>query len=93
MGKDRNGYFTIYLPLLVFCCLFIFWQLKLQRKPFIFQLFKKKNIETTQPRCWLSVKVFGNEVSVFSCEDIYSEINQLSLSMAELAVKLLKVSA
>lgn len=35
--------------------------------------------------------MFGNELSVVTCEDLYNEIDQLSLSVAGLAVKLLKV--
>lgn len=57
----------------------------------IFQLFGRRRTEERSPRCWVGVKVFGNELSVFTCEDLYSQINQLSLSMAGLAVKLLKV--
>ncbi|XP_030607400.1 uncharacterized protein LOC115795564 [Archocentrus centrarchus] len=43
-----------------------------------------------RPSCWIGVKVFGNELSVFTCEDLHNQINQVSLSMAGLAVKLLK---
>lgn len=39
----------------------------------------------------MGVKVFGNELSLFTCEDLYNEMDQLSLSVAGLAVKLLKV--
>ena len=49
-------------------------------------------MEENMPKCWVGVKVFGNELSVFTCEDLYNQINQLSLSAAGLAVKLLKVS-
>lgn len=49
-------------------------------------------MEENLPKCLVGVKVFGNELSVFTCEDIYNQINQLSLSAAGLAVKLLKVS-
>lgn len=35
--------------------------------------------------------MFGNELSVLTCEDLYKEMDQLSLSAAGLAVKLLKV--
>lgn len=45
----------------------------------------------TSPRCWVGVKVFGNELGVFTCEDLNNHINQMSLSLAGLAVKLLKV--
>ncbi|KAK2822136.1 hypothetical protein Q5P01_022201 [Channa striata] len=53
-------------------------------------LFGRKKLEEDSPRCWVGVKVFGNELSVFTCEDLYNQINQLSLSVAGLAVKLLK---
>ncbi|KAJ0011751.1 hypothetical protein NQD34_012726 [Periophthalmus magnuspinnatus] len=46
------------------------------------------NKKTSHQNCWLSIKVFGNEV--FSYEDIYNEINQLCLSVTELAIKPLK---
>ncbi|KAJ3594613.1 hypothetical protein NHX12_003920 [Muraenolepis orangiensis] len=42
------------------------------------------------PRCWVGVKVFGNEISAFTCDDLLAQFNQLSLSVAGLAVKLLK---
>lgn len=58
----------------------------------LFQLFGSRKMEDNVPKCWVGVKVFGNELSVFTCEDLYSQINQLSLSAAGLAVKLLKVS-
>lgn len=58
---------------------------------FLFQLFGSRRTETSRPRCWIGVKVFGNEISVFTCEDLYKEMDQLSLSVAGLAVKLLKV--
>ncbi|KAF7669802.1 hypothetical protein LDENG_00124500 [Lucifuga dentata] len=50
----------------------------------------RRKAEADQPRCWVSVKVFGNELSVFSCDDLDTQMNQLSLNMAGLAVKLLK---
>ncbi|XP_037642433.1 uncharacterized protein LOC119498040 [Sebastes umbrosus] len=53
-------------------------------------LFGRRRTEENRPRCWVGVKVFGNELSVFTCEDLYSQIDQLSLSVAGLAVKLLK---
>lgn len=55
------------------------------------QLFGKRPTDENRPKCWVGVKVFGNELSVFTCDDLYSQINQLSLSVAGLAVKLLKV--
>lgn len=58
---------------------------------FLFQLFGSRKTETSRLKCWISVKVFGNELSVVTCEDLYNEIDQLSLSVAGLAVKVLKV--
>lgn len=55
------------------------------------QLFGRRKTEQNRPKCWVGVKVFGNELSVFTCEDLYNQVNQLSLSAAGLAVKLLKV--
>ncbi len=57
----------------------------------LFQLFAGRRTEENRPRCWVGVKVFGNELSAFTCEDLYNQMNQLSLSAAGLAVKLLKV--
>ncbi|XP_024908126.1 uncharacterized protein LOC112486278 [Cynoglossus semilaevis] len=34
--------------------------------------------------------MFGNEIAIFTCEDLHDQINQISLSLAGLAVKLLK---
>lgn len=48
-------------------------------------------MKANRPKCWIGVKVFGNELSVLTCEDLYDEMDQLSLSAAGLAVKLLKV--
>nr|XP_033505718.1 uncharacterized protein LOC117271565 [Epinephelus lanceolatus] len=53
-------------------------------------LFGTRRTEENRPKCWVGVKVFGNELSVFTCEDLYRQIDQLSLSMAGLAVELLK---
>ncbi|CAG5896969.1 unnamed protein product [Menidia menidia] len=53
-------------------------------------LFGRRKTEDNRLKCWLGVKVFGNEVSVFTCDDIYHQIDHVSLSMAGLAVKLLK---
>lgn len=55
------------------------------------QLFGRKKMDENMPNCWVGVKVFGNELSMFTCEDLYNQINQVSLSMAGLAVRLLKV--
>jgi hypothetical protein len=38
------------------------------------------------------VKVFGNEISVFTCDDLHTQFNQLSMTVAGLAVRLLKVA-
>lgn len=57
----------------------------------LFQLFGSRRAEESGPDCWVGVKVFGSELSVFTCADLYDQINQLSLSVAGLAVKLLKV--
>lgn len=51
----------------------------------------RKKMDANMPNCWVGVKVFGNELSMFTCEDLYNQINQVSLSMAGLAVRLLKV--
>ncbi|XP_069367779.1 uncharacterized protein [Paralichthys olivaceus] len=53
-------------------------------------LFGRRRTEENRPKCWVGVKVFGNELSFFTCDDLYDRINQLSLSVAGLAVKLLK---
>ncbi|XP_042083292.1 uncharacterized protein LOC102293428 [Haplochromis burtoni] len=50
----------------------------------------RKKMDANMPNCWVGVKVFGNELSMFTCEDLYNQINQVSLSMAGLAVRLLK---
>lgn len=57
----------------------------------LFQLLGRRRAEANRPKCWIGVKVFGNELSVLTCEDLYEGIHQLSLSAAGLAVKLLKV--
>lgn len=57
----------------------------------LFQLLGRRRTEANRPKCWIGVKVFGNELSVLTCEDLYEEMDQLSLSAAGLAVKLLKV--
>ncbi|XP_045070322.1 uncharacterized protein LOC121534786 [Coregonus clupeaformis] len=53
-------------------------------------MFSGGRLEEARPRCWLGVKVFGNELSVVTCDDLYSQIKELSLSMAGVAVRLLK---
>ncbi|XP_063741934.1 apolipophorins [Eleginops maclovinus] len=53
-------------------------------------LFGRRRSEENRPQCWVGVKVFGNELSVFTCEDLYNQLDHLSLSVTGLAVKLLK---
>ncbi|KAM7379044.1 hypothetical protein PAMP_004619 [Pampus punctatissimus] len=53
-------------------------------------LFGRRKMEKNMPKCLVGVKVFGNELNVFTCGDLYNQINQLSLSAAGLAVRLLK---
>ncbi|XP_034558816.1 apolipophorins-like [Notolabrus celidotus] len=53
-------------------------------------LFGRRRMKENGVKCWLGVKVFGNELSVFTCEDLHKQMNQLSLIVAGLAVKLLK---
>lgn len=43
-------------------------------------------------KCRLGVKVFGNELGVWTCADLSAQMDQMSLSAAGLAVQLLKVS-
>ncbi|XP_077359529.1 uncharacterized protein LOC144005296 isoform X2 [Festucalex cinctus] len=50
----------------------------------------RKKMEVEGLKCWVGVKVFGNELSVFTCADLSAQIDQMSLSAAGLAVKLLK---
>lgn len=42
-------------------------------------------------KCELSMKIFGNELSFWNCEDLRKQMKHYSLNLAELAVKLLKV--
>ncbi|KAM6948683.1 uncharacterized protein FYW47_016632 [Aplochiton taeniatus] len=51
---------------------------------------RRGDVKANRPRCWVSVKVFGNELSLLTCDDLYAQVNQLSLTMAGAAVKLLK---
>lgn len=55
------------------------------------QVFRGRRKEEAGPTCLVSVKVFGHELSVFTCQDLYEQVERLSLSVAGLAVKLLKV--
>ncbi|XP_065541888.1 uncharacterized protein LOC136017503 [Lathamus discolor] len=41
-------------------------------------------------KCELSMKIFGNELSFWNCEDLRKQMKHYSLNLAELAVKLLK---
>ncbi|KAL2097205.1 hypothetical protein ACEWY4_006412 [Coilia grayii] len=42
------------------------------------------------PRCWFSMKIFGNELDFLTCDDFSGHMNKLSLRAAEIALKLLK---
>ncbi|XP_063076045.1 uncharacterized protein LOC134466078 [Engraulis encrasicolus] len=42
------------------------------------------------PRCWLSMKMFGNELDFLTCDDFSEHVKKLSLGGAEIALKLLK---
>ncbi|XP_014902708.1 apolipophorins isoform X1 [Poecilia latipinna] len=53
-------------------------------------LFGRRKADEEKPRCRVSVQIFGNELSVFTCDDVSDQIHQGSLSLAGLAVKLLK---
>lgn len=55
------------------------------------QVLRGRRTEQARPKCLVSVKVFGHELSVFTCQDLYQQVERLSLSVAGLAVKLLKV--
>lgn len=55
------------------------------------QVLGGRRTEEAGPKCLVSVKVFGHELSVFTCQDLYEQVERLSLSVAGLAVKLLKV--
>ncbi|XP_042827131.1 uncharacterized protein LOC102965660 [Panthera tigris] len=50
----------------------------------------RRRTERRALRCELSVKVFGHELSVMNCGVMGSRMSRQSLSLAELAVKLLK---
>ncbi|XP_061925266.1 uncharacterized protein LOC133664564 isoform X2 [Entelurus aequoreus] len=54
------------------------------------RLFARKHMEEEGLKCGVGVKVFGNEITVFTCDDLATHVNQMSLSAAGLAVKLLK---
>ncbi|XP_017165280.1 uncharacterized protein LOC103479198 isoform X2 [Poecilia reticulata] len=53
-------------------------------------LFGRRKADEETPRCRVSVKIFGNELSVFTCDDVRDQIHLGSLSLAGLAAKLLK---
>lgn len=42
-------------------------------------------------KCELSMKIFGNELSFLDCEDLRKQMKYYSLTLAELAVRLMKV--
>lgn len=69
-------------------------KLKKDFVPFSFldvQVLRGRRTEEAKPKCLVSVKVFGHELSVFTCQDLHEQLERLSLSVAGLAVKLLKV--
>uniref|UniRef100_A0A3B3R7Z2 Vitellogenin domain-containing protein n=1 Tax=Paramormyrops kingsleyae TaxID=1676925 RepID=A0A3B3R7Z2_9TELE len=41
-------------------------------------------------RCGLSAKVFGNELAFVTCDDVHAQVKQMSLNLAEVAVRLMK---
>lgn len=55
------------------------------------QVLRGRRLGEARPRCLVSVRVFGHELSVFTCHDVYEQLERQSLSVAGLAVKLLKV--
>ena len=57
----------------------------------LFPQVTRRRTERRALRCELSVKVFGHELSVMNCGVMGSRVSRQSLSLAELAVKLLKV--
>ncbi|KAG5286655.1 hypothetical protein AALO_G00017330 [Alosa alosa] len=52
--------------------------------------FSGKRSAITTPRCWFSMKVFGNELDMLTCDDLSDHMEMLSLRVAEVALKLLK---
>ncbi|XP_053326459.1 uncharacterized protein LOC128501125 [Spea bombifrons] len=54
------------------------------------QKFKKGMKKNRELQCGLSMKIFGNELSFMDCEGFRAKMKQYSLSMAGMAVKLLK---
>ncbi len=42
-------------------------------------------------RCWMNVKMFGNDLAFMTCDDLHAYQRKLSLSTAGVVVKLLKV--
>lgn len=55
------------------------------------QVLRGRRRDEATAKCLVSVKVFGHELSVFTCQDVYEQVERLALSVAGLAVKLLKV--
>ncbi|RMC17771.1 hypothetical protein DUI87_05436 [Hirundo rustica rustica] len=54
--------------------------------------FTERTVRKEAPKCELSMKIFGNELSFLDCEDLRKQMKHYSLNLAELAVKLLKLS-
>ncbi|XP_071976806.1 uncharacterized protein [Engystomops pustulosus] len=54
------------------------------------QKFTKGMTDRKELRCGLSLKIFGNELIFLDCEGVRDTVKQYSLSLAGLAVKLLK---
>ncbi|XP_055661896.1 uncharacterized protein LOC106112882 isoform X1 [Falco peregrinus] len=52
--------------------------------------FTERTVRKEALRCKLSMKIFGNELSFLDCEDLRKQMKHYSLSLAALAVKLLK---
>ncbi|XP_058278614.1 uncharacterized protein LOC120759796 [Hirundo rustica] len=52
--------------------------------------FTERTVRKEAPKCELSMKIFGNELSFLDCEDLRKQMKHYSLNLAELAVKLLK---
>ncbi|XP_061847955.1 uncharacterized protein LOC133625092 [Colius striatus] len=52
--------------------------------------FSERTVRKEALKCELSMKIFGNELSFFDCEDLRKQMKHYSLNVAELAVKLLK---
>lgn len=53
--------------------------------------FTKRMEKKKEPKCYLSIKIFGNELLYSDCGDLKSRVKPYYLDLAELGVKLLKV--